>query len=155
MVPSPVPEHNFDEIPTVTRLDEFWYRKYGTDESGRMVRIAETTDVTQRGDRTDVHLPSPSYWPLVISVGLPIIGYGLIFNMAWTIVGALVTVAGIYGWALEPADDDENPPHHHGHHDDAPDDGGAAAALEPGEAGAPEEADEAASAETAEEAPVG
>ncbi len=63
MLPSPTPAHNFDEIPTVTQLDEFWHRKYGEDESGRTVRIAETEDVAQKGDATDVHLPSPSYWP--------------------------------------------------------------------------------------------
>ena len=46
-------------------LDEFWHRKYGEDENGRLVRIAETEDVVQKGDATDVHLPSPSYWPIV------------------------------------------------------------------------------------------
>ena len=34
MIPSPTPEHNFDEIPVVTRLDEFWHRKYGNDDAG-------------------------------------------------------------------------------------------------------------------------
>jgi cytochrome c oxidase subunit 1 len=33
MIPSPTPEHNFDEIPTVTQQDEFWHRKYGKDET--------------------------------------------------------------------------------------------------------------------------
>ncbi|MET1042013.1 MAG: cbb3-type cytochrome c oxidase subunit I, partial [Acidimicrobiales bacterium] len=113
MLPSPTPAHNFDEIPTVTRLDEFWHRKYGTDENGRTVRIAETEEVAQKGDATDVHLPSPSYWPLVVALGLPLIGYGLIFNLAWAVPGVLLVLGGIYGWGLEPADDDENPPHHH------------------------------------------
>jgi cytochrome c oxidase subunit I len=113
-VSSPPPEHNFDEVPTVTRLDEFWHHKYGTDENGRTVRIAATEDVTQKGDRTDVHLPSPSYWPLVVALGLPLIGYGLIFNLAWCVPGVVLLFGGLYGWALEPADDDENPPHAHG-----------------------------------------
>ena len=114
MVASPAPEHNFDEIPTVTRLDEFWHRKYGEDDEGRTVRIAATEDVTQDGRATGIHLPSPSYWPLVVAVGLPLVGYGLIFSLAWAVPGALLLIGGIYGWALEPADDDENPPHHHG-----------------------------------------
>src|SRR5205814_129906 len=42
MVPNPTPAHNFDEVPIVTHLDEFWHRKYGEDEGGRPVRIAET-----------------------------------------------------------------------------------------------------------------
>ncbi len=133
MVASPAPEHNFDEIPTVTRLDEFWHRKYGEDDEGRTVRIAATEDVTQDGAATGIHLPSPSYWPLVVAVGLPLVGYGLIFNLAWSVPGALLLLGGIYGWALEPADDDENPPHYHAPAEaleagDAP-----AAALEAGE----------------------
>jgi cytochrome c oxidase subunit 1 len=97
----------------VTQLDEFWSRKYGKDDDGRNVRIAETADVVDAGTATDVHLPSPSYWPLVVSLGLPLIGYGLIFNLAWAVPGVLLVLGGIYGWGLEPADDDENPPHHH------------------------------------------
>jgi cytochrome c oxidase subunit 1 len=159
MIPSPPPDHNFDEIPTVTQLDEFWHRKYGKDETGRMVRIAATEDVVQKGDATDVHLPSPSYWPLVVSVGLPLIAYGLIFNLAWAVPGVLLVLAGIYGWALEPADDDENPPHHHGPDHELPSGDGAAAALEAPEAEPTEGevADEPATdgAPSEEEAPVG
>ena len=55
-----------------TREDE-----QGTVGAGRH-RPAE---VAQPGDGTGVHLPSPSYWPLVLAVGLPLIGYGLIFNL--------------------------------------------------------------------------
>jgi cytochrome c oxidase subunit I len=130
MLPSPVPAHNFDEIPTITQLDEFWHRKYGTDESGRTVRIAETEDVAQKGDATDVHLPSPSYWPLVVALGLPLIGYGLIFNLAWAVPGVILVLGGIYGWGLEPADDDENPPHHHAPADALAAGDGPAAELE-------------------------
>ena len=34
MIPSPTPEHNFDETPVVEEFDEFWHRKYGHDEDG-------------------------------------------------------------------------------------------------------------------------
>ncbi len=155
MISSPPPEHNFDEPPTVSHLDEFWTRKYGPGEDGRMVRIAATEDVVQKGDATDVHLPSPSYWPLVVSVGLPFIGYGVIFNLAWAVFGGIVTLAGIYGWALEPADDDENPPHAHGDHDGHPGGDGSAATpeLEPAEAAEGAPAEDAPAED--EEAPVG
>ena len=51
MIPSPVPEYNFDPIPTVTHVDDFWYRKYGETEDGRLVRIATTEEVAQTGRR--------------------------------------------------------------------------------------------------------
>ncbi len=115
MVSSPPPEHNFDEIPLVTHQDEFWHRKYGEDERGRAVRIAATEDVVQPGTATGVHLPSPSYWPLVVAFGLPLIGYGVIFNLVLAFVGAAVVLAGIYGWALEPATDPEDGHEGNGH----------------------------------------
>jgi cytochrome c oxidase subunit 1 len=117
MIPSPAPEHNFDEIPTVHYQDDFWHRKYGEDENGRAVRIKATEDVAQKGDATGVHLPSPSYFPLVIAFGLPIIAYGLIFNRLLCIPGALIVLWGVYGWVFEPPDD---PDVAHEHHADEP-----------------------------------
>jgi cytochrome c oxidase subunit 1 len=116
MIPSPVPEYNFVEIPTVTARDEFWTRKYGEDENGRVTRIAATEDVVEKPGATGIHLPSPSYWPIVLAAGLPFIAYGLIFSLWWAAVGGVIVIAAIYGWGLEPADDDENP-HDHDDHD--------------------------------------
>ena len=30
-----------------------------------------------------IHMPSPSYWPLVLALGLPIMGYGFVFKNWW------------------------------------------------------------------------
>jgi cytochrome c oxidase subunit 1 len=106
MVPSPTPHHNFDEIPTVTSLDEFWHRKYGEDEAGRPVRIAATEDVVQLGT-AHPHLPAPSYWPIVVAAGLPIVAYGLIFQVGVAVLGGLTILVGVYGWGMEPSFDDE------------------------------------------------
>jgi cytochrome c oxidase subunit 1 len=114
MVPNPTPAHNFDEVPIVTHLDEFWHRKYGEDDKGRPVRIAATDDVVQKGDPTGVHLPSPSYWPIVIAAALPLIGYGIIFNLGFAALGGFVLFLGIYGLGLEPSTD---PDAAHGHDD--------------------------------------
>lgn len=137
MIPSPTPEHNFDDVPVVEDFDEFWHRKYGHDENGRLVRIAKTEDVVQKGDATGVHLPSPSYWPLVLAAGLPLVGYGLIFNLWWALPGAALVIAGCYGWVMEPSTDpDAGHGHddHDGHDDDS--DGAAAELPEGSEAGA-------------------
>ena len=113
MTASPVPEHNFDETIEVERQDEFWHRKWGKDETGRVVRRATAEEVAHDGSNTNVHLPSPSYWPIVAALGLPIIGYGLIYNLWLCVVGGLFVLGGLYGWVFEPVDD----PNADGHHD--------------------------------------
>jgi cytochrome c oxidase subunit 1 len=48
-------------------------------------------------------MPSPSYWPIVAALGLPLLGYGLIYTPILAIDGALVLLAGLFGWAVEPS----------------------------------------------------
>ena len=38
MVQSPVPAHNFDTVPTVSHLDEFWHRKYQENDEAALAR---------------------------------------------------------------------------------------------------------------------
>ena len=133
MTASPVPTHNFDHTPVVTHRDEFWHRKYGETDDGRVARIATAEQVAQTGERTDVHLPAPSYWPIAMAVGFPLVGYGLIYNLGFAFVGGAVLLATLYGLALEPADDPDADGHHGDHggdhgpegsHDDDPGDAG-------------------------------
>jgi cytochrome c oxidase subunit 1 len=133
MIPSPTPEWNFDPSPTVTRVDDFWYRKYADTPDHRLVRIARTEDVVQHSDGVGVHLPSPSYWPIFTAFGLPIVAYGLMFSLWLSLIGGIIIVVGLYGWAFEPPDDPEA--HAHGHH--GPDEG-EHGELEEGEAAAGE-----------------
>ena len=116
MTASPTPAHNFDSSPTVSHLDEFWHRKYAEDETGKVVRVRSSEEVAQKGDATNVHLPSPSYWPLVLASGLPLIGYGLMFNLGFAVLGGAVVLLAAFAWGLEPADDPEAV-HGHGHDD--------------------------------------
>jgi len=142
MVASPTPAHNFDEIPVVRTLDDFWHRKYGENEAGKLVRIAATEDVIQDGSNTDVHLPSPSYWPLVLAAGLPFIAWGLIFNLWLCVLGGAMVIAALYGWVMEPSVDDEAP-HDHGDDHDGGDHGDDEAAAEIEDAEPSGEAEEA------------
>jgi cytochrome c oxidase subunit 1 len=111
---SPPPHYNWDEIPTVHTRDEFWHRKYGEDESGRAVPRPEyrAVAVAEGGHSAhghSIHMPSPSYWPLVTAAGLSVMAAGLLLTTGsalagWVVVGvgALVLLAGIFGWSLEP-----------------------------------------------------
>jgi cytochrome c oxidase subunit 1 len=122
MVQSPAPAHNFDTVPTVSHLDEFWHRKYQENAEGKVVRVATGAEVAQPGDATGVHLPSPSYWPLVLAAALPIIAYGLIFNLGIAAAGGVLVILAGFGLGYEPSDDPEA---HHGPHGDGHENGHA------------------------------
>ena len=80
MTTSPPKEHNFDALPTVHALDEFFHRKYedvGEGDHHDLQRVATAEEImAEQEAHADhhIHLPSPSYWPLVLALALPIIG---------------------------------------------------------------------------------
>jgi hypothetical protein len=49
----------------------------------------------------DVHLPAPSIWPAVVGAGITLLAFGLLPNLLFSAVGALLLVAGIAGWIGE------------------------------------------------------
>jgi cytochrome c oxidase subunit 1 len=108
LTPSPPPHYNFAEVPLVRHRDEVWHRKYAEDERGRPVPVvagaANGHDDSEDGEdgHHDIHMPDPSFFPLLASLGIPVIGYGLIFWWPLAIVGGLITLAGLFGWSLEP-----------------------------------------------------
>jgi cytochrome c oxidase subunit 1 len=112
MTTSPPKEHNFDSVPTVHALDEFFHRKYAEDETtGELTKVSDyETIMAEMEAKADkhIHLPSPSYWPIVLAVGLPIIAYGIIFNRLLAVFGGAVVLFGIAGWGLEPSVADES-----------------------------------------------
>ena len=122
MTPSPPPEYNFAEPPVVTRLDHFWHLKYDEDEEGRAVRRPDADQLIERLEhdghhpKQAIHLPNPSYFPLVMALGPPLMFYGIIYHTtAWgkalIVVGALLALSALIGWAIEPLEEphDEHP----------------------------------------------
>src|ERR671914_426089 len=67
-IPSPPPEYNFREIPLVEERDDWWRRKYAPAPEGEPVRVfaggAGGHD-DEEDESHGIHLPSPSYFPLV------------------------------------------------------------------------------------------
>jgi len=112
-IPSPAPEYNFAEVPTIHALDDFWHRKYTEDDKGRIVKVASGEDIAEKRlpPGAHVHVPSPSYFPVVASLALPIAAYGLIYK-AYPVcaLGALVFFFAIYAWGFEPSTEPEQPP---------------------------------------------
>jgi len=117
MTTSPPKAHNFDSIPAVHSIDEFFHRKYEEDEStGEFTKIETAEEILADQEAhvdQHMHMPSPSYWPMVLALGLPVVAIGLIFNPIISVAGALLVVLGAYGWVQEPSvadDDDYDPP---------------------------------------------
>lgn len=48
-----------------------------------------------------MHLPPPSYWPIVLAFGLALIAIGVIFGTVISLVGVIVLLVSIAGWTQE------------------------------------------------------
>ena len=107
MTSNPPKEHNFDVIPTVHHLDEFFHRKYEEDpESHTMRQIATAEEIMAEQERNadkHIHMPSPSYWPIVLAGAVPIITFGMIFSHLIAVIGGVILLFAAFGWALEPS----------------------------------------------------
>ena len=116
MTTNPPKEHNFDVIPTVHHLDEFFHRKYEEDATTHtMKRVTTAEEIVAEQERNadkHIHMPSPSYWPIVLAFGLPVITFGMIYSHLISVVGGVIVLFAAYGWALEsstaPDSDFEN-----------------------------------------------
>jgi cytochrome c oxidase subunit 1 len=111
--PSPPPEFNFTDIPVVQHRDDFWHRKY-TETPEEPAQPAPTPVIAgganghedeSHGEGTranGIHMPDPSYFPVVAALGIPLMGYGVIYNWALIPIGGLIALLGLFGWVLEP-----------------------------------------------------
>jgi cytochrome c oxidase subunit 1 len=56
-----------------------------------------------------MHLPSPSYYPLVLAAGLPCLAYAAAFREAlWLIPGLVLLLFGMFAWGLEPSVEEDS-----------------------------------------------
>jgi cytochrome c oxidase subunit I len=114
---SPPKVHNFDRIPTITHRDEFWHRKYAEDEAGTPVAVPAGASEDHADGEVDehIHMPDPSYWPVIMTAGMLPVAYGLIYHaspvgIGLIVLGVLWMVMGMFGWIIEPlaeGDDDD------------------------------------------------
>ena len=111
---SPPKPHNFDRSPTVHALDEVFHRKYediGEGDEHNYVRRATLEELLLEEEAQadpHIHLPAPSYWPIVLAFALPVMAYGVIYTTWLIVLGAAIAIAAMFGWALEPADAEES-----------------------------------------------
>ena len=114
-VSSPPPYHNFDTIPVVRSARPLWDTKHpelqeGPHSGAHAPAAAHTVPAVAHAPAESghgaahghIHLPSPSYWPLILSFGLTMAAFGLLYT-PWLIgIGLAIALLSTYGWALEP-----------------------------------------------------
>jgi cytochrome c oxidase subunit I len=97
-IPSPPQEFNFAEIPVVHGRDALWEMKRAGGGA-----LPEPTRVSGKG----IHMPNPSYWPVVAAVGVLGVLASLMFLSHTGVPGVVVAVGilflGVFMWAFEPA----------------------------------------------------
>jgi cytochrome c oxidase subunit 1 len=110
MTTSPPAHYNFPEIPQVSARDELWHRKHAVAQNGDYVRVPAggSGDVAvHEDDHPDIHMPDPSFFPLLAAIGMPIMGWALFASGTTMIVtlavGAVITIGALFGWAFEPS----------------------------------------------------
>jgi cytochrome c oxidase subunit 1 len=109
-IPSPPPEWNFSRIPTVHSRDPLWEEK--RQQGGQLPEPAP-------GTGAGIHIPNPSYWPLVSAIGVA--GLFVAFltmhkTGAWGIALAVsILFFGIYNWLFEKGYSEFTTPTHGGH----------------------------------------
>ena len=96
-IPSPPPHYNFAVVPTVRSQHPLW------DEE------ANAVEPPPLPEHEEPHMPSPSYWPIVVALGMTMSAGGLIIWQANSFLGLAVIsvfgfigIRGIYGWVFEP-----------------------------------------------------
>jgi cytochrome c oxidase subunit 1 len=139
-IPSPPPHYNYATIPMVHSRDAYWVQKHpefeGQEQASDAAQVTLAAQPVAQADIPDgqepnheaghdaVHMPDPSYWPVVAAFGLFIAGLGVLLGgglgdivfdpliiadyvqgagyFVVTGVGLFILLVGIYGWSLEP-----------------------------------------------------
>jgi cytochrome c oxidase subunit 1 len=123
-ISSPPAHYNFATIPVVNARDSYWISKHpghgdaeelrsgvsqlsvGAQEVGEApIPVADMhtpADHADHGDHGHIHMPDPSYWPLIAAAGIFITGFGILFTLGLIPVGLFVLIVAAYGWSLEP-----------------------------------------------------
>lgn len=62
-------------------------------------------------ERPEIHLPSPSYWPIILAFGMTLIAVGVVSTIFISLVGIIVLLVAIVGWTWENRDAEQGEGH--------------------------------------------
>ena len=129
-IPSPPPVYNFRITPIVTHRDQLWHDKYDAVPAQREAVADAIVEIDQlpvtspvgvavaeaQAEVGHIHLPNPSYYPLLCAVGLLFLASGFLLNNPHIQItefiglpilsglGLLILITSIFGWSFEPAE---------------------------------------------------
>lgn len=110
-IPSPPPEHNFDELPKVTSRYPLWDLK-GAVVTHPTTAAEEAGRVQKTAKQLGIPMPNPSILPLVTALGVIAMFSGMLFTgsnmklaVAIMVGGAVWWIVGLYTWLLTPLED--------------------------------------------------
>ncbi len=108
-IPTPVPVYNFAALPRVFSNRPFWDAKHPEateihDAGGGNGHSTAPLQMPPLYGPPDehIHMPPPSYWPIILAGGLTLFGFGIIYFLPLAAVGVLVMIGSIFAWAKEP-----------------------------------------------------
>jgi len=52
-------------------------------------------------EQPEIHLPAPSFWPIVLAFSLALIAIGVVSSLIVSIVGLVLLLVSIAGWTME------------------------------------------------------
>ncbi|MCC6629724.1 MAG: cytochrome c oxidase subunit I [Chloroflexi bacterium] len=126
-ISSPPPHYNFATLPQVTSARPLWDEKYGVGHGAHALPTEAAhapahdhapiarAEHDSHNAHAHVPMPDPSYWPLVVAIGLTLLFAGLLLlpntltpsfspqDFWLSAIGLAVMVVGICAWSLEPA----------------------------------------------------
>jgi cytochrome c oxidase subunit 1 len=89
---APPPAHNFGRIPAVHSREPLWHR-----DAQRII------DAAHAPPEPNMHMPPPSFWPLVVGFGITLTFVLFMTQLWWPpLIGVAVTAIGVANWAYEP-----------------------------------------------------
>jgi cytochrome c oxidase subunit 1 len=95
-------------VPEVHDRDDFWLQKHGDGHGG--APRPKPAPVTA-AEIAAIHMPSSSYWPVLLALAMAMMISGVLISMYQVIVGGLLTLFLMYRFAMEH----HRPPDGHGH----------------------------------------
>ena len=103
-IASPPPPYNFAQIPQVLGQDHYWIVKRRAEAEGKPITGPEPFV-----DPETIHMPSPSYWPIVTAFGAVWLAAGLLIEFPLdyikfpiSFIGGIIAFIGVVAWSNEP-----------------------------------------------------